>query len=265
MSVPREGAYGIEWSWPVILKNLEEYFWYLAMSFPIPALNPLHEHDGYALLGGIALVIFLVLLFRRKVPAGMIWSLAWFTLGLAPFLLLREKAHEYYISLASLGFFWMLGRLADWFLSRFRRQWALALAIVLIALTAFNSGMTHRYLYRIHWVINVARDTEGLHQGLLKTHPNFPPNAKIVMVTGQQMSRNPSLFGIRALYHRKDLRVFTEEEAFEVVGKGNSIRFLPRPDIDYSNTYCFVYTPKNGFAEVEVGKDGLMFKAATSP
>ena len=193
---------------------------------------------------------------RPKIPA-MVWAgFAWFGLGLLVFLPLTQKSVPYFISFAAIGFFWAAGAGVAGILARGREYALPAAAVFIFLLTAANLHTNYREFVEHDLIIS--RETRDLHLGLKALHPDFPDNARIVLLLNNPPDFPPSSFGVRLLYRRPDLKVMFPDEVFNVI-KGEQFRYLSRPGVDYSNAFIFGIS-QYGFCEFELMDGQLAIK-----
>jgi len=278
---PPDGPYAVSWFGKHLFIHLEKYIHDVANGVLVPPLamyitflrTRAEKYFIYtSLMAAILVLIAAQVIRKREFPFRAVFCLAWFGLGLIPLLPLKdEKRHfDYYISMASFGVFWAAGYALDFLLRKISRinRWAVpAVLPCLVALILLNSAL-NRYMVirKDHWIMDAAKMTQRIHEDIKRLHPDFPQNAKIIiLLEWGGVVGDEDLLGIKAVYMRPDLQVFINEAATQVIKKNKVITFLSRKDFDYSNSFVFIYTTEEGLSEFKVGPEGIRLSIIILP
>ena len=255
LPLPKEGKYQIAWFGAHLFHQLENYLGIIAWGSGLPIFQVPGFGFFYIILSVIILAALGAWLVRKRIIlVPVLAGLAWSALGISVFIFMANQfPYEYYISLASIGFFWAAGYLLDAVFSKVRQDWAGIVMAPLILLLLISSGSKYQNLYKSNFVINSARTNRIIHQHLKQTHPDFPPGSELIFVT-PYYEKDPLLIGARALYNRKDLKIFVNDQAVSVKVIEDGLVISKIPNFDYRNAYIFV-ADEGLFQEVRPNPD----------
>jgi len=241
LPLPNEGKYQIAWFGSHLFRQLDNYLGIIAWGSGLP----IFQVPGFGFLYIILSVIILTALFtwlvrKRMILVPALAGLAWSALGISIFTFMANQfPYEYYISLASIGFFWAAGYFLNALFSRVRKDWAGIVMMPLLLLLLVSSGSKYHNLYKTNFLIKSAQTNRTIHERLKQNHPDFPPGSELIFVT-PYYEKDPLLIGARALYNRKDLKIFVNDQAVSVKPTGDGLVISKIPGFDYRNSYIFV-------------------------
>ncbi|HUT51837.1 MAG TPA: hypothetical protein VM658_00455 [bacterium] len=279
MPPPEQGAYQLTFFSARLFTSLEEFMRVAANSLGLPAFTGLDSYYAYLALAvviGMGLAVWAGR--ARKLPMPVFLGLAWFGVNLAIFLPLTGRFYPYYISYALIGLFVAAGHGLDVSFAYLDKRsapskggadtpvgpslgdksvpaTARAFFIIILVILLGSSAWNYSREYRDNFIVNLARATRVIHEGIKAAHPTFPPGARIIFFSDYRV-HDPSHFGLRALYHQPDLKVYLEAQAYTIAWQDNAYVFIPRPGFNYLGVYGFAYTKGGGFMEIRIAPDG---------
>ncbi len=241
--------------------NLDNYVHDVFMAVGVPG-TARGAHDfihALAFIIGLAGLSSWLYYKRRSFPQEALLGLAWFGLGVLVFLPLKGRSYPYYVSFASMGFFWTAGYLAAAARARLAKTPALFALVAYAALILGQGIYRDREQRENEYIAAAARHARIMHQEMRKLRPSIKPGSRIIMSSDLRLGKNPALYGVRALYGDPRIRVYSDEQAFIVEERENEIRFLVRDDFNYTGAMFFSYAMDGGLTESRISPDGTMF------
>lgn len=215
------------------LESIKALFWYFLWTLSIPEefkkqivnnlliFNPKFASEYWLLITKTFLGAFLIFLLGIILPAIhiaksnlkpnfrlLIFPLVWFLVAISPVLLLPNHAFSMYLTLASIGLYFLIAYLINSLGSNI-------LTFLIIIIWLYTSGTTLSF-YKINsWMIESQEFTRKFAETIKKQHPYLPPSS-IVYFPHQDHRHEQALMGhhaIRTIYNDQTLSIYYNKES----------------------------------------------------
>ena len=205
-----EGAYSVGFSLHALVDNMIFYL-----------TNPINQRfESF-----IVLIIFLTaFIFENR--KYTIVSLAWFFIGLSPFLLLRHHASGYYLSISLFGFSLLFSSGIKYYYDKFSvSKYVLPPILVIIFMTFAHYNVVNKeYLADL---IAQEKITNNVLTYFKNNYPTFPPNS-LIYIKNSDIEMNFALggaSGIKILYSN-NISVYFEGVSKKLPMKYNQVYYF---------------------------------------
>lgn len=215
------------------IESLKAFFWYILWSFNIPeefkkqivnnilVFNPLFLRDFWPLVVktffGAALIIIVGLLLpiyyisKEKLKINIrlvLFSIAWFVIGISPVIILPNHTFIMYLTLASIGFYMLIAYFV--ILSK-----KMLLAILLVLIWLSSSVITLKFYDENSSMIEAQRFAKEFAYEIKRQFPVLPKNSVVFypLADHRHIQAILNQHAIKAIYEDLSLSIYYNTEA----------------------------------------------------